>query len=267
MKIRLLNITLFLFLFSTIGYSQDSVAKMENISDHKVDLSLDLKTMNVFRGLFPSAAPTLSTNIGFNWGNWRFGMYGGVGVDGRYRETDLNIKYSQNRYSVEFEYFYNYTYGITDIPDPGSIFDFNRQTMRGVFDLIVQVQLDRAGKWNLKSSTLVAGRDADIESITEGDEITTRRGRHRYSQYLELDYTWEWDEYKLKAHVGGAFSWVNPNGSHFYGNTPGFNNIGLTVSRNLKINNNISLPIKVSSYNNIISGQSYLVFSVNLLNF
>ena len=229
------------------------------------DMSLAFKSQNIFRGLLPSASPAMATQAGVIWKNWIVGMYGGVGLNGVYQETDFIVVYRQPRWNAHLEYYYNFTQGITDIPDPSGLFDFNKQTTRGLLDLIVNVQLDKKGHWNLKSSTLVFGRDNELEYIQQGGETITRRGDQRYTQYLALEYGWYWGDNKMKAHVGGAFSLNNPTGGHFYGAKPGFNDIGVAFTRKVKVNENTKLPVKVAAIMNPLAQKSYLQFSVDLI--
>jgi len=229
------------------------------------DMSLAFKSQNVFRGLLPSASPAMATQAGAIWGNWILGMYGGVGLNGVYQETDFILVYHKPRYNVHLEYYYNFTQGITDIPNPSGIFDFNRQTTRGLLDLIVNVQLDKAGHWHLRSSTLLFGRDTELETIQDGNETYTQRGDQRYTQYLALEYGWYWGNNKVKAHAGGSFSLNNPAGGHFYGSKPGFNDVGIAFTRKVKVGQDARLPVKVAAVVNPLAGRSYLTFSVDLI--
>lgn len=236
-------------------------------SNNKVDLEIDLsfKTMNIFRGLLPSGAPTISNQVNLVYKNWAVGVYGGVGFDGYYKETDFILAYRQPRFNVRLEYYYNYTTGITDIPIPSGIFDFNKQTTRGFLDFIVDVKLDKAEKWRLTSATIIFGRDTYLETITDGDDTYTQRTDQRYSQYFELERTWKWDDHKVQAHIGGSFSWNDPTGSQFYGKNAGINNIGLSYAREVKVSEQINLPVKFSTYINPLAQTSHVVFTVNLL--
>nr|WP_321452257.1 hypothetical protein [uncultured Carboxylicivirga sp.] len=231
------------------------------------DMSLAFKSQNIFRGLLPSASPAMATQAGVIWKDWIFAMYGGVGLNGVYQETDFIVVYRQPRWNAHLEYYYNFTQGITDIPNPSGLFDFNKQTTRGLLDLIVNVQLDKKGHWNLKSSTLVFGRDNVIETIGQDEDgnTITRRGDQRYTQYLALEYGWYWGDNKVKAHVGGSFSLTNPTGTQFYGAKPGFNDIGFAFTRKVKVNENTKLPVKVSAIMNPLAQKSYLQFSVDLI--
>ncbi|NLR90104.1 hypothetical protein [Flammeovirga agarivorans] len=228
------------------------------------DMSLTLKSQNVFRGLLPSAAPAMASQLGVKYKNWVAAMYGGVGLDGVYQETDFIFGYYTPRFNVRFEYYYNFTQGITDIPIPSGIFDFNRQTTRGFLDFIISVQLDKKGRWNLTSSTLVFGRDTYIETIEQEGEEITRRGDQRYTQYLQLEYNWYWGKNKLKAHIGGSFSLTDPSGSQFYGSKAGLNDVGLAVIRKVQLNDNITLPLKIGMITNPLHQTSYLNVAIDI---
>lgn len=268
-KLVLIIIMAGFYIFSWAQFNSgiNDANQPQNSSSVDWDMSLQFKTKNIFRGLVPSPAPTYTVEGRAMWNNWLFGVYGGAGVDGYYQETDFIIGYETPRYSIRMEYYYNYTNGITDIPTPSGIFDFNRQTTRGLLDFIVDVNLDQEGKWKLLSSSMLFGRDTDIETITVGDETSTRRTDQRYSQYLQLTRTWSWDNNNVQAHIGGSFSWNNPSGAHLYGSKPGIHNIGVSYGKTVKVNDHVKLPVKVGTYVNPLAETAYVVFSVNLLQF
>ncbi|TLX77076.1 hypothetical protein E9993_05175 [Labilibacter sediminis] len=267
---------LFILIVLVLGITFITKAQHENslVNDNDIieennqldwDMSLTMKSQNIFRGLLPSESPAMATQVGVIYKDWVFGMYGGVGLNGVYQETDFIIAYRKPRYNIRLDYYYNFTQGITDIPDPSGIFDFNKQTTRGLLDLMVNIQLDEKGHWNLKTSTLLFGRDNELEYLQQGNETITRRGAQRYSQYLALEYNWYWGENKIKAHAGGAFSLNDPSGQHFYGKHAGFNDIGIAFTRNIKLNNEVKLPIKVATVFNPLAGRSYVNFSIDLI--
>lgn len=240
-----------------------------DISTSKVhfDMAFTFKTQNYFRGLLPSGAPTLATNAGVIWDNWIFAMYGGVGIDGVYQETDFILIYQRPRIEFRLEYYYNFTQGITDIPTPSGLFDFNRLTTRGLLDFIVNASIDKEKHWNVNSSTFLFGRDTDIEERgLPGDPILVRTDQ-RYSQYFELAYNWYNRRYKVEALVGGSFSWANPSGPMFYGDGPGINNIGVNLTRQFLINEKVKIPIKASAYLNPMAETTFLLLSVKLIQF
>ncbi|WP_075602989.1 hypothetical protein [Saccharicrinis aurantiacus] len=133
---KIITILVCLLLWPNISKSQNNTTIVSdannNVTQKKVDwdMSLTFKTKNVFRGLLPSPAPAFSMTGNVTWNNWLIGVYGGSGIDGYYQETDFIIGYHKPRYNIHLEYYYNYTVGITDIPNPSGIFDFNKHLMK-----------------------------------------------------------------------------------------------------------------------------------------
>lgn len=161
-------------------------------------------------------------------------MYGGVGFDGTYKETDFILIYRKPRFDIHLEYYYNFTEGITDIPEPSGLFDFNTQTTRGLLDSIIHVNLDKKKRWRLTSATFLFGRDTDLAQEIMGNDTITVRADQRYTEYLELMYTWYWNNNLVQAHIGGSFSWKSPGGAHFYCESPGINNIGVSYTKKIQ---------------------------------
>lgn len=269
--IKRLTFTLAICLACTAGFAQSDEDLLQDslfdLSEQRLhfDMAFSIKSQNYFRGLLPSKAPTLATNAGVIWNNWILAMYGGVGTDGVYQETDFTLIYYRPRFSAKLDYYYNFTQGITDIPTPTGLFDFDPLTTRGLLDFVLKASIDREKHWNVTSSVLIYGRDAKLENrVIGGDTLLTRAGE-RYSQYLELSYQWSNGDYKFEGILGGAFSWADPSGSHFYGPRPGLNNVGLNVTRKFSITENLEIPVKVSALINPLSENAFLLISINLI--
>ena len=267
------NYFLFLLLLLSFGVFaqheneivEDSLFVLDEDNVADFDMSFAFKTQNYFRGLLPSKTPTLATTVGVAWNQFIIGFYGGVGVDGGYQEVDWILSYFNDRFQVNLEYYYNFTQGISDIPDPSGIFDFNKQTTRGLLDLIIDVNLDNKKKWRLNSSTFIFGRDTDIiEEIING-EVVTSRGDQRYSQYFSLAHNWKWSGGKVEANVGGSFSWTDPGGAQFYGSKAGINDVGVSFTKYLVVNDYVKLPIKAAVLVNPMAETMYLLLTLNLI--
>lgn len=269
LKLAIVSLIMFLITFLISAQSQNTIVADSLFDMHKekvhLDMALSFKTQNYFRGLLPSPAPTIATHAGMISKNWIIGMYGGVGFDGHYQETDFILIYRKPRIDFHLEYYYNYTKGITDIKEPSGLFDFNKQTTRGLLDFVIHVRLDKNNHWNFTSSTFLFGRDTNLEEIIGGIDPVTVRTDQRYSQYFELAYNWYIGSNKIKGHLGGSFSWENPSGAQFYGNGPGINNMGISFSRKLRINSEVQLPVKASMYLNPMAETTYLILSLNLI--
>ena len=227
------------------------------------DMSFAFKTMNVFRGLLPSRAPTFSTQAGIAYNRFILGFYGGASFNGVYTETDLIAMYYRPKWDVHLEWYYNFTEGITNIPAPSGFFDFNPETTRGLLDLIFHLRPSEG--WLISSSTFLYGRDRPSLPEDDASGIPLRRGDQRYTQYLEVAYNWKRGKNKLQVHIGGSFSWNDPSGPTFYGDRPGLNNMGVSFSRTLLRSESITLPIKATAYLNAVTNNIYLVATIQII--
>jgi hypothetical protein len=239
---------------------EDSILQVDTDEKLLWDVSFAFKTMNVFRGLLPSNAPVFSSQGGIKAGDFILGFYGGASTNGGYTETDLILMYYRPKLKIRADWYYNFTEGITNIPNASGFFDFNPETTRGLLDFMVDVRLSK--HFEVQSSTLLFGRDRP--SLPEDDEndILLRRGDQRYSQYFKLQYTTKLTNAKLQAHVGYSFSWADVSGATFYGSKPGFNDIGLSLTRNLFNTKVVSIPFKAALTVNPLSNDVYLVGSL-----
>ncbi len=242
---------------------EDSIINVNSTEKLIWDVSFAFKTMNVYRGLLPSNAPTFSSQGGIKAGNFIAGFYGGASFNGVYTETDLILMYYRPKFNIRADWFYNFTEGITNIPIASGFFDFNPETTRGVLDFMVEVKLSKS--FTLKSSTFLFGRDRPSLPEDDEDGIELRRGDQRYSQYTLLSYAKVFNKTKFQAHAAYSFSWSDPSGATFYGDRPGFNDIGVSVTRKLIDSKSISLPFKASLYVNPLSNNIYLVGTIAII--
>ena len=243
---------------------EDGVIQVDDVEKLSWDMSFEFKTMNVFRGLLPSKSPVLSTQAGVKYGSFILGFYGGASFNGSYTETDLIIMYYRPKFNVRADWYYNFTQGITNIPDPSGFFDFNPEVTRGLLDFMINAKLSK--KFSLQSSTFLFGRDRPSLPEDDADGILLRRGEQRYTQYFKLLYTTKLSEKsKLQAHLGYSFSWNDISGPTFYGDRPGFNDIGISFTRNLWDTKSISVPFKASLYTNAVTNNVYLVGSIMII--
>ena len=244
---------------------EDSVIVIDTEIQIDWDMSFAAKTMNIFRGLRPSNAPTFSTQAGVKYHDWILGLYGGSSTNGVYTETDLILLYYRPKFDIHLEWYYNFTEGITNIPNPSGFFDFNPETTRGLLDLIFHVR--PLEYFTITSSTFLYGRDRP--SLPEDDEngVQLRRGQQRYSQYFSIAYNWYFNTSKIEVHVGGAFSWNDFSGESFYGARPGFNDIGISFTKRIFDMEKVNIPVKAAICINPLTNNLYLAATVQIIQF
>ncbi len=268
--IRIVVSVFAMFYFTMAGFAQnennlveDSIIHVDD--DNKIvwDMSFAFKTMNVFRGLLPSKAPVFSTQGGIKAGDFILGFYGGASTNGGYTETDLILMYYRPTFKIRTDWYYNFTEGITNIPTPSGFFDFDPEVTRGLLDLMIDVRLNY--HFEVQSSTFLFGRDRP--SLPEDDQngIPLRRGDQRYTQYFKLQYTTKMANAKLQVHAGYSLSWADFDGPTFYGKRPGFNDLGVSITRNLFNTKVVSIPFKAMLSINPVSNNIYLAGTISII--
>lgn len=284
-----------LLIFATqLGFAQavgpadeieDDYLFAEPVESRQFDVQLSIKTKNLFRGLVPSSNPTIAASAGFTWPSGFFvGAYGGVGLNdqnsfdddgnvsfkGQYQETDLFMGIHKPDYSVILDYYYNFTEGISDVPKPGGFFDFDKQTARGLLDLMVQYRFGEEKQWQIESSTFLFGlRDVDTEM--QGEPPATVRTDARYSQYFELQYSRSMTEHgldKAKLRVGGATRWAGDfDDPNFYSSSAAIVNVAADYIKYFEVGEKSKIPLKLTLAWNPDSDNVYFVATVSLIQF
>jgi hypothetical protein len=261
----------------TSDIMSDDVVFDPGHADDKIitDGNLMLKTKVIYRGLIPSTGPAIVGNFGGMYKHIVLYLYGGAGFTtkypaetGNYQETDINLFYYRSKWDVGFNYFYNFTNGITTVPEPSGIFNFDPETARGVLDLIGRVRFGKHNQWQLMSSTYVwAPRDSKgTEKIDEEGNSIPIHGDQRHSQYVEILKTWKIGEHnKIKAAVGGSWAWTSDDNSTFYGSKAGINNIELHFVRYFEAGEKFVIPVKASAAYNPLSDNMYVYFTIELI--
>ena len=239
------------------------------------DGNLMFKTKVLYRGLVPSSGPAVAGNFGGMYKHIILYLYGAAGFTskyptgtGHYQETDINLFYHKSKWDVGFNYYYNYSTGITTVHEPTGIFNFDPETARAVLDLIARVRFGQDNQWQLLSSTYVWGpRDSkgDQKIDEEGNSIPIH-GDQRHSQYVELLKSWHISEHnKIKAVVGGSWAWTSDDNSTFYGSKPGINNIELNFVRYFEVSKKLLIPVKASAVYKPLSDNLFAYFTIELI--
>lgn len=242
---------------------EDSIITVNSKQTVVWDMSFAFKTMNVFRGLVPSKAPVFATQGGIKISDFILGFYGGASTNGVYTETDLILMYYRPKFNIRADWYYNFTEGITNIPSPSGFFDLDPEVTRGLLDVMVNVELPK--NFDIQSSTFLFGRDRPSLPEDDLNGIELRRGAQRYTQFFKLGYTTKINKAKLNAFVGYSFSWADFSGATFYGSKPGFNDIGVSITRNIINTKTVSFPFKASLCFNPLSNNVYLTGTLAII--
>jgi hypothetical protein len=259
MKKRLLNpgiVFTLLMCFSLQTFAQTSSPPTEPAQTPPFTFGTDLMSRYIWRGLnLGSNAPSIEPNLTYNIGQsgLSLGVWGAFSVGGTVpnQETDLSLNYAIKAF----------TFTVTDyfFPIEGSgvrnkYFNYSKNTTGHVFEL--------SGSFN--------GTDKIPLSLLfainlYGSDAKDANGKIVNSKYLELGYSKTLKDIGFKAFAGFVLDGSNQGGPGYYAQySAGFTNIGLTVSKSIKITDAFSLPLKTSIIFNPEAENIFLVLGLTL---
>jgi len=230
-----------LFAISSAGFAQEE-------SKGKFDLSVDLSSGFVWRGLTNNTLPVVQPSFTFSSGNFFIGAWAStpIGFDwGQPHEVDIFLG---------FQLAPAFTLGLTDYFVYGSNWSesyFNWDKNETCHALDLQLIYDGSGSFPLKTmiSTIIAGDD--LKEVNKSN----------YSTYLELGYgrttsnNIDWDV---------AFGIV-PMKSDFYGTDEiRVVNLSLSLSKNFEITPTYSMPLSLKFTVNPNARSAFLTAAVTL---
>ena len=196
--------------------------------------NLTLKNMHLWRGYRVTDESMAAANVHYvsKNGNFKAGLWGGVGFSGNYTEFDYYMSYSYKQWDFSIWDINNYT----DFPN-ADIFNYDRAETSHFIDVSATYTFYEF-PLQLSWSTIVLGRDT----------YTTTSGelKNAYTNYVEASYVVaEGKNWQLGLYAGAAFSFENE--SHFYGNQLGLNNIGATYSKSLMLMDDYPIPVRATA--------------------
>jgi Bacterial protein of unknown function (Gcw_chp) len=216
----------------------------------------DLMSRYIWRGLnlggnSPSIEPNFTYNIGQS--GLSIGAWGAFSVGGTVpnQETDLSVNYTIKAFTFTVT---DYFFPVEGAGIHNNYFDYSKNTTGHVFEL--------SGSFN--------GTDKIPISLLfainlYGNDAKDANGNIVNSKYLELGYSKTIKDIGFKAFAGFVLDGSNGGApGYYFQNSAGFTNIGLTVSKSIKITDAFSLPLKTSVIFNPEAGNIFLVLGLTL---
>lgn len=245
--------------------------QLNSFSQEKVslDLGTDIVSRYVWRGTqYCGNSPSIQPYSSITYSNFQFGFWGSYSVSDLVtnQELDTYISYSFLKDIISAT--------ITDyyFPDNSDYNYFNYAA--NTTGHILEGTLSFNGTEKIPFTFLAAmnffGADAaKIESNPTNTNFNKKTGI-QYSNYFELGYSKSFESADFNAFVG--FTLSNPRQEDltsgfigetgFYGDKAGIVNIGFSISKQLQISKNYSLPIGVSLITNPETKKIYMVFKL-----
>lgn len=243
--------TLLAAIFSLAGLLSLSEAKAqtpppspEPVSPFKV--TADLVSSYIWRGTVGSATPNFQPTLAFDKGNFEIGAWGSTDFAGAYKEMDLYASYTMGAIKLTLT-DYNWDFG-------KKYFNYKSKETGHIFEGTIGYSGPASFPISITANVMFAGEDKKWNT----DSVAFDPSKQNYSTYVEFGYAFKY----FSPFIG-----ITPSDGYygdFYGGYGGFSvcNIGLTSTRNLKITDSFSLPLKATLGFNPQSENAYLVFGI-----
>jgi hypothetical protein len=247
MKKRVLIITI-VFISCFQLFAQETADKSSK-RDTYTELGADLVSSYLWRGIQIDASPNVQGWGEYGIGNFIVGAWASTNFAGSYAETDLYAGYSLGNLSFTFT---NYFVG-TD-----KFFEFSKNQILHVGELGLQYTLSEKFPLQISVATCIYGSDKKIDSYDlNGDPVLSVD--NNFSTYFELAYPISHGETGINLVVGGA-----THESYFYDSDAlAIINVGMQLSKEIKVNERFSLPISFSLMTNPHRDKIYAAFGIS----
>lgn len=227
----------------------------------KLHYNAGLETTHLWRGLEVSQGLTFNNEFSLSDNNnhFRVGLWGGMQINGDYKEFDYYVNYNNSGFNLAVWDIYNFSDGIYANNKAYNIGNYDCHTTGHFID--AALSYDFAAKAHfpltLTWATVIAGRDRGALNK-----------QNIYSSWVQAACTLYDDEnFKVDASVAGAFALNNydeNDGAHFYGKSAGINDVRLGCTYKLKIGKH-PLPITSQAMWNPEANKGYFRVAINLL--
>ena len=217
---------------------------VSNAESKILNLSLELSSKYMWRGMEYGTSPTLFPMLSFNKAGFNiFGM-GAYALDGSHQEVDLGVSYTYKGFTIGVsDYYYPSAVGEND-----KYFDFNNRTTKHYVEGYLTMMPFKYPLW-FTVSTYIYGCDKDLN------------GEQAYSSYIETGYSHYFNDDNILSAAIGA----NLNKSIYTDYEGGFNvvNVMLKYTYNLNLNK-FCLPLSASYIINPYREKGCFTFSAYL---
>ncbi|PIR14464.1 MAG: hypothetical protein COZ76_10710 [Flavobacteriales bacterium CG_4_8_14_3_um_filter_35_10] len=221
-------------------------AQETKTSTTSLDLGADFQSRYIWRGLqFGGNSASAQPHLEFTSGKLTIGAWGAysLGSTNQFQEADLYLTLAAtDRLSFTLTDYY---FPVDSTPN-----DYFKHGGSGhhVYEFLMSVAGTEGFPIGFTAATNFAGADKN-------------GGKQSYSTYLEVNYGTKFGQTDFSFFVGGV---VSDNGGYYLTSGSGLINLGISASKEVKISDAFSLPIKTSLITNPDQGNIYLTFGFSL---
>ena len=237
----------------TLYFSCTVYIQAQEKSTSKINITCDLVSRYIWRGLDYGKAPSIQPTFSFTKGGFEIGSWGAFNTIGSYHELDLYAKYSLKGFTATFtDYF---VHNESD-PNDTRYFDYNEWTTNHTFEGSLQYKGPDKFPISILVATYFYGNDRkDTPDLADSTKTIVKQN---FSTYIELGYTVTCKEKTFDLFVG-----LTP-AAGAYGNTFGVINAGITGYRTIPITEKFALPVKASLIANPQARNLYFVLGITI---
>lgn len=264
---RNIGLLLILVFFSIcILSAQDSTNVSKN---NKVNIGAELNSRYIWRGIQLADGPCIQPFIEYQCNNFKIGSWASYSlISTKGTEFDIYISYSllNEMFSIAvWDYFFPNENGVE------KFFDYDKNSTKHIIEPTITYNGTEKFPLYVSASCNVFGADAkkvnnDINSSDFNKEVG-----NQYSFYFEAGYNFNCMNTKSKIFIGGTpnnpknsdlnTGFIGENG--YYAKKSGLINCGISSSKEIKINDNYSIPFKVSVLTNPIEEKVFFVMGLS----
>lgn len=252
-------------------------------SAQKLHEVASFETSHLWRGLEVGNGLTLNNDVSIsdNNGHFKLGLWGGMAVDGDYKEADVYFNFNHSGFNLAVWDLWNFSDGI---PGDGRYFNWSARETSHLTDVAISYDFGvKCGfPLSLSWATLVQGRDRGSFS---GSELTKSQekaekgydSQNVYSTFVQASYRFYEDEqWAVDGSVGAAFA-LNPydkvevggkkvkvENNNLYGKSAGVNDVRLGATYKLKVGK-WNMPVSGQMMWNPMTSKAYFRASIVLL--
>lgn len=227
----------------------------ENKNGIEMEVTADIVSRYVWRGLSIDNAPNIQPSLAFAWNNIELGLWNSVSTVTSYNELDVYLKYTIGGFSFTLaDYFVPNDAKGLPLSEDIRFFVFDDETTAHTVEASLMFEgSDNIPLW-VSGNVFVYGNDKHWGL----DSIKDEKHQTYYSSYLETGYS-----FLIKRSEADIFVGFTP-ASGAYGKDLGVINIGFTGYRDILITKHFELPVKASLIFNPQASAYYMVFCITL---
>jgi len=224
-------------------FAQDETKEKPANEVQNFSLGADFVNQYVWRGLIYSPSPNVQPYLTYtnNKGNFSIGSWASTSLADYYAEIDWYTSYTMGPITVSLWDYFNMKQQAKN-----NYFEYNPDSTAHALEGIIEFNGPESFPIHLTWGTFFYGNDRDIN------------GDNYYSSYFEVAYPFKWKANNLEV-FAGITPWEGLYGSEF-----AMNNLGISNSRVININDKFSLPITGSVIVNPHLENIFFVLTIGL---